>query len=196
MRIWLINGVLGLALIVCVALILASQPDVTRPNYEYLPEMAHSPAFSAFAANPNFSDGKTLRSPVPGTIPRGELPLAYQATPEDALRAGIELANPFSATDTKATDRGHVLFTNFCAPCHGDSGAGNGPVAMRGFPPPPSLVAERAVGMKDGQMFHVLSFGQGNMGSYASQISREDRWNVILYVRSMQAQEARTQASK
>ncbi|MBI3933437.1 MAG: c-type cytochrome [Acidobacteria bacterium] len=168
-----------------------SQPDVTRPNYEYLPEMTHSPAYSAFAANPNFPDGMTLRPPVPGTIARGDLPLRYQSTPEDARRAGAELANPFPASDIAATDRGNAVFTNFCAPCHGVSGQGNGPVAARGFPPPPSLFAETAVNMKDGQMFHVLSFGQGNMASYAAQIAREDRWKVILYVRSLQAQEAR-----
>ena len=191
MGIRITNFVLALALLACLAVIVGSQPDVTRPNYEYLPEMAHSPAYSAFAANPNFPDGKTLRPPVPGTIPRGELPLPYQPTPEDALRAGAELTNPFPASDKAAADRGYNVFTNFCAPCHGVSGQGNGPVTTRGFPPPPSLFVENAVKMKDGQMFHVLSFGQANMASYASQISREDRWKVILYVRSLQAQEAR-----
>ena len=42
--------------------------------------------------------------------------------------------------------------------------------------------------MKAGQMFHVLTFGQNNMPSYASQLSREDRWNAIAYVRTLQAQ--------
>ena len=41
--------------------------------------------------------------------------------------------------------------------------------------------------MKDGQMFHVLSYGQNNMPSYASQLSRDDRWNVIVYLRSLQS---------
>ncbi len=41
--------------------------------------------------------------------------------------------------------------------------------------------------MKDGQLFHVLTYGQNNMPSYASQITRQDRWNVIAYVRSLQA---------
>ena len=41
--------------------------------------------------------------------------------------------------------------------------------------------------MKDGQLFHILTHGQNNMASYASQLSREDRWNVIVYVRSLQA---------
>jgi mono/diheme cytochrome c family protein len=194
MAIRTLNVVLALALIACLAVMVASQPDITRPNYEYLPEMAHSPAYSAFAANPNFPDGKTLRPPVPGTIPRGELPLSYAPTPEDALRAGAELTNPFAESDNAAVNRGYAVFTNFCGPCHGASGQGNGPVATRGFPPPPSLLAEHAVQMKDGQVFHLLSFGQRNMASYASQISREDRWKVILYVRDLQAQEARKAA--
>ena len=99
------------------------------------------------------------------------------------MRAGAELANPFPPTDRTATNRGYEVFRNVCAPCHGVSGQGNGPVSTRGYPPPPSLLAENAVKMRDGQMFHVLSFGQGNMASYAAQISREDRWKAILYVR-------------
>ena len=59
-----------------------------------------------------------------------------------------------------------------------------GPVAQRGYPPPPSLLAEHAQKMKDGQLFHILTYGQNNMPSYASQLSRDDRWNVVLYVRT------------
>jgi len=187
----LLNVVLALALIGCIAVILVSRPNVATPNWEYLPEMAHSPAYKAFSPNPNFPDGKTLRAPVAGTIPRGELPLRFQPTPEDALRAGQELTNPYSPTNTKAVDRGFAVFSNFCTPCHGVSARGDGLVAARGFPPPPSLLIEHAINMKDGQMFHVLSFGQANMSSYASQISREDRWKAILYVRSLQADEIR-----
>ena len=84
--------------------------------------------------------------------------------------------------------RGARVYATFCVPCHGVSGKGDGLVALRGFPPPASLMAEKAVNMEDGQMFHVLSFGQGNMASYAAQIPREDRWKVILYVRSLQEQ--------
>lgn len=35
-------------------------------------------------------------------------------------------------------------------------------------------------------MFHVLTYGQANMPSYASQVDREDRWRVIEYVRQLQ----------
>jgi mono/diheme cytochrome c family protein len=83
-------------------------------------------------------------------------------------------------------ERGAFVFRTFCVPCHGGSGRGDGPVALRGYPAPASLLAEKAIHMTDGQIFHVLTFGQKNMPSYASQLSEDDRWKVILYVRSMQ----------
>jgi len=164
----------------------AVRRDATEPNREFLPEMVRTPRYNAFAPNSNFPDGKTLQPPEPGTIPRGYLPLHYAKTPEDALRAGEDLQNPLSLGDARALERGAAVFTSFCQPCHGARGRGDGPVAIRGFPAPPSLLAENALKMKDGQMFHILTYGQKNMPSYASQISREDRWNVIVFVRSLQ----------
>jgi mono/diheme cytochrome c family protein len=148
--------------------------------------MAYSVAYRSFSPNPVFPDGLTLRSPPTGTIARGHMPLHYQPTPEDALRAGRELQNPFSENEESRQRRGSVVFTNFCQVCHGPIGQGNGPMAQAGFPPPASLLADRAVQMKDGEMFHALTFGQRNMPAFATQLSREDRWSVILRVRSLQ----------
>ena len=69
---------------------------------------------------------------------------------------------------------------------HAGDGSGQGPVVLRGMLPPPSLQAVRAVQMMDGEMFHILTMGQGNMSSYAAQIAAEDRWKVIRHVRSLQ----------
>jgi len=182
-----LNVFLFLAVIVSVGASWIFSSDPAKPNFEFLPQMAHSPRYNAFAPNPNFGDGSTLQHPEPGTIARGSMPLHYAATPQDALRAGEELKSPLDASNVRARDRGAFVFSNFCAVCHGTGGAGNGPVAQRGYPPPPSLLAEHALKMKDGQLFHLLTYGQNNMPSYASQLSREDRWNVILYVRTMQA---------
>jgi mono/diheme cytochrome c family protein len=186
----ILNGFLFLAVAVSVAASWIFSSDPTRPNFEFLPQMAHSPRYNAFAPNPNFADGSTLQRPEPGTIARGSMPLHYAATPQDALRAGEELESPVELSNLRARQRGEFVFANFCAVCHGAGGAGNGPVAQRGYPPPPSLLAEHALKMKDGQLFHVLTYGQNNMPSYASQLSREDRWNVILYLRTMQASAA------
>jgi mono/diheme cytochrome c family protein len=162
--------------------------DVTLPHYEFVPErqMAHDVAFDSFSGNPNFPDRMTFRSPPPGTIARGQLPLYYEPTPVDAVRAGEELTNPFPESDPGRLARGSVVFANFCQVCHGPTGYGNTPVTQRGFPQTPSLMGERALAMKDGQMFHVLTFGQGNMPAHAAQVSRDDRWSVILHVRLLQ----------
>lgn len=180
-----VNGLLFLALVAMLSLHWVMGADPAKRNVEVLPDMVASVPYDAFARNPNFADGKTLREPVPGTVIRGYLPLHYAATPADALRAGRELASPL-AGNKGAAARGAVVFASFCETCHGPAGAGDGRVAQRGFPAPPSLLAPHAIQMPDGQMFHVLTYGQGNMPSYASQVERIDRWAVIEYVRTLQ----------
>lgn len=185
-----LNTVLLILLVLVVVLTWTLRRDFTQRNLEFLPGMVESVPYDALSANPNFPDGKTLRKPVRGTIARGFMPLPYDATPEDALRAGMELQNPIPDTLYEAVQRGAFVYATFCQPCHGASGRGDGPVAQRGFPPPPSLFAEKAVKIKDGQMFHILTYGQANMPALAAQISREDRWKVILHVREMQRKAA------
>ena len=74
----------------------------------------------------------------------------------------------------------------YCTVCHDSAGDGRGPVVARGFLPPPSLHAARALAMPDGELFHVITHGQGNMASYASQLTPEERWQVVLHVRRLQ----------
>lgn len=171
------------ALTLALNFVLTRRPE--QPNYRFLPEMADSLAYGAFASNPNFPDAKTLQAPAPGTVARGYLPLDYRATAEDAARAGRELNNPLSPND-RMRGRGQELFASFCQPCHGAGGNGDGPVAQRGFPPPPSLSADHARGLADGQIFHILTYGQGNMPPHASQLSRDERWALVVHVRSLQ----------
>lgn len=165
----------------------ALRPDPGVPNIEILPDMAHSVAYASFSPNPVFPDGKTMQPPVPGTLARGFVLLHYQPTPEDALRAAAELKNPLDPQ--KAKERGAVVYQNFCTPCHGGSLRGDGAVALHGFPAPPNLKGEKSLKLSEGQMFHILTFGQKKMPSYASQLTADDRWSVIAYVRSMQGAE-------
>jgi mono/diheme cytochrome c family protein len=186
--------VLGLAALVRV--------DYSKPNLEVLPDMKYTPAWSAYANNPNFSNGRTLQAPVVGTIARGDLPLHFEATKEDALRAGEELRNPLSSTaDTEqgpaseaekerlkaSLQRGGEVYRVYCIACHGAAAAGDGPVSQRGFPPPPSLLTGKSRQMKDGQLFHILTYGQGSMSSFAPQLSHARRWDVIHYIRDLQS---------
>lgn len=189
------RGRLNLALLaLLVALLLTgamAKRDTSVPNVEFLPEMVRTSRWNAYSANPFFADGKTLQSPAPGTIPRGKIPLPYAKTEADATRAGRELRNPFAATDAVALARGAVVYQNFCLPCHGATGAGDGPVVRRGYPAP----TRSEVPLSDGEMFHVITYGRGNMASYAAQVSREDRWRAILFIRA-QEQKVRETAAK
>ncbi|MGI9517386.1 MAG: c-type cytochrome [Pirellulaceae bacterium] len=187
-----LNRLLIVVIAILVLLAWVLRRDVSQPNYVFTPEMVFSVPYDSFSANPVFADGKTMQLPVPGTVARGATFFDYEATEADALRAGEELTNPW-ADDSIETDlvlaaksRGHQIFSTYCLPCHGAVGNGDGPVASRGFPPPPALSAESGLKMSDGQMFHVLTFGQKNMPGYASQISEDDRWKAILHVRSLQ----------
>jgi mono/diheme cytochrome c family protein len=182
----LLNIVLLLALIVVVFSTWFLKREYTSRNAEFLPGMLVSVPYDAQSANTNFPDGKTLRTPVQNTVPEHFMPLHYRSTPEEALRAGQELYNPVSDTGIGDMQRGEEIFSTFCTPCHGAAGLGDGAVVRKGFPPPPSLLAAKAMNMKEGQMFHILTYGQGNMPSLSSQVSRLDRWRAITFVRSFQ----------
>lgn len=158
--------------------------DVSKRNFEYAPDMVGSVPYDAFAPNPNTPDGKTLMLPAQGTIPRGHVPLHYGAGPEEAARAASELANPYPASP-EVTERGQVAFLRYCGPCHGAGGLGDGPVTVR-FPRPPSLLADHAKGLKDGQIFHIITHGQGLMPGHGSQVSPEDRWKIVHHIRALQ----------
>ena len=164
-----------------------SWPDPSRRNVAYAPDMAVSPAVGTYEAGGRRVDGSALRTPVAGTVPRGVLPLHYEASEADALRAGVELTMPSSIIAER--DGAHVaqLFAAFCQPCHGRDGHGDGITIKRGFQPPPSLLTQRARDMRDGQMFHVLAYGQKLMPAHASQLSPDDRWRLIKHIRGLQA---------
>jgi mono/diheme cytochrome c family protein len=83
--------------------------------------------------------------------------------------------------------RGQQLYKSFCLPCHGAKGEGDGPVTgPNRFTTPPSLNSDQARGYADGTLFHILAKGTEKMPSYAPQMTPEERWQAILYVRALQ----------
>ncbi len=182
-----INIVLLVILVLLMGTIFIVRRDYLTRNKEFLPGMVSSVAYQPQSSNPNFPDGKTLQPPVKGTVVRGFQPLPYKATPEDALRAGEELHSLLEMQDsTVDLGRGAFVFGNICKPCHGPGGAGDGVIPQRGYPPPPSLLAVNAMNMKDGQIFHIITYGQRNMPGLSGQVVRRDRWRLVKYIRSLQ----------
>ena len=185
------NIALAVILVLVVFVTFFLKTDYSKPNYEFLPDMKYSQAYDAYSKNPHFANGRTLQHPVSGTIARGEKLLHYEATPVEALRAGNELVNP-TPTDPKlklmaaSLERGAEVYQVFCASCHGGAGAGDGLVPKYGFPPPPSMLTGKSLKMKDGQLFHILSYGQGNMADFNGQLTHQQRWDVINHIRNLQ----------
>jgi len=183
------------ALMLSMTVLLAAgcEPDPAPvTNLEYMPDMVGSLAYDSFAPNPVTRDGKTSMAPPAGTIPRGYRPVHFGPGPAEAARAARELTNPIADVPA-ATERGRVAFQRWCSPCHGHEGLGDGLVATR-FPRPPSLTAAHARGLPDGQLFHIITFGQGLMPPYGQLVMQDDRWKIARYLRQLQAGEVTTTA--
>jgi mono/diheme cytochrome c family protein len=109
------------------------------------------------------------------------MPYEYKGMPDSAVRL---LANPLPASK-KVLERGQERFNIYCSPCHGYFGEGDGRMNDQ-FPKPPSLHNNKVLNWTDGNIYHVLTNGQNVMPSYESQISRDDRWAIVHYVRALQ----------
>jgi mono/diheme cytochrome c family protein len=160
------------------------------PNLDLEQTMARGPRFNTFEPNRHFENGMTLRTPVTGTIARGFPPLGFGPSVVEGMRAGNELMNPFAGGDRAAVERGRVVYSRYCELCHSADGNGAGPLSKHGFRAPPTLHRPFAREMKDGQMFHLITFGRGAMPGHAGQIPVSDRWKVVLHVRELQQRAA------
>ena len=170
------------------ALILTLNVGCERPytqgKYAFFWEMYDTIPYDAFDENPVTPDGKTLMKPVKGTIPRGYMPYHYKKTPQDAARAGRELKSPIKKTRANLK-RGKRVYETFCLVCHGPTGAGDGPIIPK-FPAPQPFSSPYMKSHPAGRIYHVVTVGSFLMGSYASQISSEDRWKLVQYVQQLQ----------
>lgn len=185
-------------LLLASALVLVSCSDVKRqPGSVYMPDMAYSRAYESYADYSNLAQ-KNINytgTPVAGAIARGEdLPFHIPMdAPGDTTNytASKAVKNPIvSLTDVERKEAERLYLIN-CGICHGANLKGNGPLYKDGAGPypakPASLVGDaKYEAMPDGQMFYSLAYGKNLMGSYASQLSRKQRWMVIKYIKDKQ----------
>lgn len=192
-----------------VGLIMASCSDVRRnPGRVYVPDMGYSRAYETYAAldsNEFTSDAKELgrkifynHMPVAGTIAREEeMPFMYAMdAPGDTTNyvASKQAVNPVTMDSVKMKEAERLYLIN-CGICHGAKLDGNGPLYKDGSGPfsakPATLVGDpKYDAMPEGQMFYSVTYGKNLMGSYASQLTKTQRWEVIAYIKSKQAGKA------
>lgn len=140
-----------------------------------------------------YADHRSARPSVEGTVARGQLNVdAYFYTGKIGNNPGEEM--PFPVTK-EVLERGRERYDIYCAPCHSRTGDGNGVIPSRGFPrKPPSYHIARLQKAPVGYFFDVMSNGFGIMPDYASQITPQDRWNIVAYIRALQLSQNATTA--
>lgn len=180
---------------------IACSSDPLSPGIEYMPDMYRSPAIEEYVdygemkdrINDSVANLLSARQTVEGTIPFSEdrakaqfnFPYAYANTAEDYELAGAILQNPIAFTEPVYLE-GKEIYGTFCVHCHGEKGAGDGSITTKSggaYPPPP--VYSTIAGLTQGKMFHTLHYGKNNMGSHASQLTKEERWKVVHYVQTL-----------
>jgi mono/diheme cytochrome c family protein len=171
------------------------------PGDTYAPDMWYSRAYESYGYNYTDRYYAELKQrginynamPVTGTVARGEVYNTRMLTPDSAgILAAQSLRNPYDtiAVTPSLLAEAQRLYLINCGICHGSKLDGNGPLFNGGNGPypaaPPALVSDAAKGWTDGYMYYVMTFGKGQMGSYASQLHPEQRWWVVKYIRSQQ----------
>jgi mono/diheme cytochrome c family protein len=157
-------------------------PDDLMKQVPWFDHMVRSPAVHPYES------GGVPRHTVPGTVPvtrsEGDWSLAW-GNGDFAVADGI--ANP---TDPQATlAAGDSLYQIYCSVCHGQVGAGNGPVSAKVGAP--SLLTPKAIALSDGHIYSVVRYGRGVMPRYGDKVyNPEQRWAIVNYVRSLQADAA------
>lgn len=148
--------------------------------------MLRQPRGKPFRGTAAFADGRMMRTPPPGTVPRGgpDLPDRVR-TGEDGGRPVEEVPVPLSMP---MLERGRHDFQIWCAACHGGLGDGRSVVATKmALRPPPSIVDHRRA---PGDVFRTITEGYGLMPSYAEDLDVEARWGVVAYLEALRRSRA------
>ncbi|MBC7651481.1 MAG: cytochrome c [Deinococcales bacterium] len=190
---------LSIIAFLCAGAVIVSCSDVKRkPGSVYMPDMAYSRAYETYADHSNLAEKNINYNnrPVVGTVARGEeMPfhIAMDAAGDSTnYVASKAVANPLDSLNTKQLVEAERLYLINCGICHGAKLDGNGPLYKDGAGPypakPATLVGDaKYEAMPEGQMFYSIAYGKNLMGSYASQLSRTQRWMVIKYIKNKQA---------
>jgi len=139
-----------------------------------------------------FPDGRSVRPQASGTVARSQLQQgSYFNT---GLIDGAEGDGlPFKVDDT-VLRRGQERYNIYCMPCHSRVGNGKGIIVQRGYYPATSLHSDRLRRAPLGHFFTVITDGYGAMPDYSAQLSPQDRWAVVAYIRALQLSQGATDA--
>lgn len=188
----------------------------TGSPIEVFPDMVRQMKVRAQAPLGFFPDNRGSRTPVAGTVPIGyEMPkpefdatAGTQATstpPQLSFGGGTDYASTGKmgtnwgtgiplTVDEKLMERGRQRFNINCSACHGLTGDGNGIVKQYGLATVQSLQQDRIRNMSDGEIFNTITHGKNTMMAYGGNVTVNDRWAIIAYLRALQRSQNATAA--
>jgi mono/diheme cytochrome c family protein len=192
----------------------------TGSPIEVFPDMVRQPKVRAQAPLGFFADGRGARVPVAGTVPMGYEISRTASEPDPGAapvaaelntkpRFGFSAGTDYYDTGKMATnwgtglpitvtgdlmERGKQRFNINCAVCHGMTAAGNGITKQYGLATVVSLQDERIRKMADGEIFNTITNGKNTMLAYGPNLTVNDRWAVIAYLRALQRSQNATEA--
>ena len=168
-----------------------------KPPLYIFPDMEFQLKLRPQKENAFFTNGLTSQLPVPGTVARSQ-PIQTLNGPvypfEDSPINTGQLPgttnflayNPLPITTT-LLKRGQQRYQINCVPCHGGLADGNGITKKLGaMPAVANLHDKRIVALSDGELFYVITNGRNTMGAYGPNVTVEDRWAIVAYLRALQ----------
>ena len=202
-------------LLVAMMFLLAScsQPGGDSTGSEFMPDMAHSIAYEAnyynyyynntWGTREEYHQFAQPRLPIKGTVSRrssstisvssatDNTPYYYGDTDDERARATAELINNPHPITEAGLATGKNLYNINCAICHGAKGDGNGYLVRDDggvYPVQPAILTnDEFVTSSNGRYYHSIMYGKNLMGAYKDKLSYGERWEVIHYIRSLQA---------
>lgn len=177
----------SLGLILLMLTVLTSCKDKRNPNYQYMAnkDMYSEMGYGTYSKNPIFKDSISAQIPAKGSIARGKIPYNYPDTAEGYELAKKNLTSPIEKNDENLA-QGKYLYDIYCATCHGIKGDGQGVLSQRekflGIP----NYKDRPI--TEGSTYHVIMYGRNLMGSHASQLRENERWQIVQYVEQLKSE--------
>ena len=184
-----------------------------KPPLEIFVDMVRNPRYDPQHESDFYADTRATRPPVPGTVPLGyTLPEAFLSTGANNNKLAQQPAAFSNSPDyydsgrisgfygdgiplklnRDLLERGRERFNINCAVCHGPVGMANGITSQYGLVGVANFQDSRIRKMPDGQIFNTITLGYKTMGAYGSNLSVEDRWAIIAYIRALERSQAAT----
>ena len=205
---WIFSITLILLVLACIPpALIARQRTVTfsSQRIHLIQDMDHQAKLKTQNAAPMvagqslFNDARAMRPPVEGTIARGAL------MEDEHFHKGV-IGNAWATNFPPRLDvnmdflrRGQERYSIYCQPCHGVSGYGDGIINQRAqmlmlspmgngtsWVQPKSVHEEAIREQPVGQVFNSITNGVRTMSGYGSQVSTEDRWAIVAYIKALQ----------